>query len=101
MLCLTRSRICTCVMPISSYTLSNVFISIGAGFENRNFFRDDPSCPEEGEAARFVLGARGGYIAHATECKIGLALVGDSPEKSAEGHHDAFARDEPDCWIIL
>ena len=59
------------------------------------------SRPKEGEAARFVLGARGGHIAHATECNIGLALVEDSPEKSTEGHHDAFACVEPDCRIIL
>jgi hypothetical protein len=25
---------------------------------------------------------------------------GDSFKKSAEGNHDAFARVEPDCWVI-
>ena len=92
---------------MSSYTLSYAIISIGANFGNQNSFRDDPSWPEEREAARFVLGARGdhiplrGQVAHTMECKIGLALVEDSPEKSTEGHHDAFALVEPDCWIII
>jgi hypothetical protein len=55
------------VLPLSSYTLSSVecFMSIGAGFGNRN------------------------------------ALVTDSFKKSTEGHHDDFARVEPDCWVIL
>jgi hypothetical protein len=39
------------LVPVSSYTLSSVewFVSIGAGFGNRNSDRDDPSSPEEGE----------------------------------------------------
>ena len=56
--------------------------------------------PERGEAARFIIGSRGGHV-YAQRNVIGPALVEDSPEKSTEGHHDAFARAEPDCWIIL
>jgi hypothetical protein len=39
------------IIPVSSYTLSSVecFMSIGAGFGNRNSDRDYLSCPEEGE----------------------------------------------------
>ena len=41
------------VLPISSYTLSKsiieCFMSICAGFGNRNSDRDDPACPEEGD----------------------------------------------------
>jgi hypothetical protein len=52
---------------------------------------------------RFVLGARGGHVACATAVRDGAtlnALVEDSLKKSTEGHHDAFARVEPNCWVI-
>jgi hypothetical protein len=53
---------------------------------------------------RFVLGARGGHVVCATAMRGRAtlhALVEDSLEKSTEGHHDAFARVEPICWVTL
>ena len=96
------SHVPTYVQPMSNSRASN--------FVDRRWFWKSKLCPrrsfmpEKGEAARFVLDTRGGHVACATECEIGLALVEYSPEKSTEGHHDAFAtRVEPDCtcWIIL
>jgi hypothetical protein len=52
----------------------------------------------------FVLGARGGHVACAMEMwdmATLNALVKDSLKKSTEGHHNAFARVESDCWVIL
>ena len=40
--------------------------------------------PEEGEAARFVLNARGGQVTCTAECEIRLAFVKNSPKKSKE-----------------
>jgi hypothetical protein len=55
---------------------------------------------------RFVLGARGGHVACATAVRDRAtlnALVEDSLnlKKSTEGHRDAFARVEPNCWVTL
>ena len=97
MLCLTRSHIRTVHAYIRTarvlYSLERqmIFLSIDPGYGNRNSDRGDPSCPEGGEAAMFVLGPRSGHVTCATECEIGLALVEDSPEKSTEGQH----RDHP------
>ncbi|KAF8495490.1 hypothetical protein F5888DRAFT_1711332, partial [Russula emetica] len=103
-LCLTRPRTCTCTtyeVPISSHTLSSIdcFISIGAGFAPLA-----ETILHAQKKERFVLGARGGHVACATEMRDRAtlnALVEDSLKKSTEGHHDAFARVEPDCWVLL
>jgi hypothetical protein len=102
-LCLTRPRTCTCTtyeVPISSHTLCSIdcFISIGAGFAPLT------ETILHAQKERFVLGARGGHVACATEMRDRAtlnALVEDSLKKSTEGHHDAFARVEPDCWVLL
>jgi hypothetical protein len=46
---------------------------------------------------------RGGHVACATAMRDWVtsnALVEDSFKKSTEGHHDAFARVEPNYWVI-
>jgi hypothetical protein len=92
--------------PVSSNAFSSVkyFMSIGASFGNRTSDRDDPSQWKEG----IVLGARGrrscnlrnGNVRYSSRATSN-ALVEDSPKKSMQGHHDAFARVGPDCWVFL
>jgi hypothetical protein len=105
MLCLTRPRTCTCthtyyLYPLTPHLASNGFMSIGTGIGNRNSDRDDRSCPEEEEVRPWC--ARWSCSATAMQDRATLnALVEDSLKKSTEGHHDAFARIEPNCWVIL
>jgi hypothetical protein len=52
----------------------------------------------------FVISVQSGHVARATEVRDRAtlnALIEDLLKKSTEGHHDDFARVEPDYWAIL
>jgi hypothetical protein len=64
--------------------------------------REDRSCTEEEEEV-LPLCARWSCSLSNGNARLGYinALVEDSLKKSTEGHHDAFVRVEPNCWVIL
>jgi hypothetical protein len=75
-------------------------MSIGAGLEIGTLAETIVHAQRK---KRSVLGARGGRVACAPAMRdwaTSNALVEDS-FKSTEGHHDAFARVEPNYWVIL
>ena len=104
---LTRPRTCTCTHTYLPYRLmfSSVAFSrsIGAGFGNRNSDRGDPFVPKRRGGPSL---ARREVVMWSVQRKYDVGLhqipyLKALLNKSMEGHHDAFARVEPGCWVIL
>ena len=73
MLCMTPPRICTCTHAYYPYRLipslaSNVLYELAPVWDIENL---NNTIRRAQRKERFVLGARGGHVAYATECEMG------------------------------